>query len=173
MAEEDPVDTVAGDFDDFAPVDEDLLELEGAPESDESDDGGLPGDDEDREDGGSSPSDLDREIRRELAPGGLHSVPPPDEIEVLSRADDMTPDLLNRNELAGALAIRAEQIAKNNDVFLPPGVEPCSTDPVKLARQEMRLRCNPLIIQRDVAHGGRPRIVERAVRDLVCLVDLN
>lgn len=167
--EDDAVDAVAGDFDDFAPIDEDLLAAE-LPESDDSDDGGLLDDDE-REDGGTSPSDLDREIKRENA-NALHKVPP-DEIEVLSGQDDITPDLLNRNELAGALAIRAEQIAKHNDVFLPDGVEPCSTDPVRLARQEMRLRCNPLIIQRVVSHGGRLRIVERAVRDLVCLVDLN
>ena len=158
----------AGDFDDFAEdgslgAEEDGAEAEGqaAPGQEDEDRlpdeelGGLLDDDESCSEG----EDEDDEV----AAGAKGS-----RLRVLHPRDYMTSDMMSHVEVAKVLAVRAEQIANNNNAFLPEGVKAVSYDPVDVAFQELLAGMCPLIIYRTRSHGNGEKVVEaHKVRDLL------
>lgn len=77
-------------------------------------------------------------------------------------------------EVARVLAVRSEQIARNNNPFLPDHIEACSPDPVQVALQELILGMNPLIIRRSRTHGdeGVTVVEDWKVRELIVPTDV-
>ncbi len=143
--EEDAID-VPGDFDDFdLPPSPDTTD-ESEPEEEESSD---EEDVEGKEEPLATPSAAEA-----VGPTGVSSTNVgPGEIRVLLPSERITSPFLDCNEIARILAVRAEQISRRNDVFLPPGEERCSHNPVLLAKQELRAGMCPLILQRRRAEG--------------------
>jgi DNA-directed RNA polymerase subunit K/omega len=145
-----------GDFDDF--------EVPSAPDVTDSEPEELDASDEEEE-------DEDNEEFRARAPEQVVPLSGQDshlfcEIYVLPPDECMTSDFLEPNEVARVLSVRAEQIARTNDVFLPKGVARASYNPVELAKQELRAGMCPLIVQRV---RGKNVIEEHRVRDLLLL----
>jgi DNA-directed RNA polymerase subunit K/omega len=81
----------------------------------------------------------------------------------------MTSNMMSQFEVARVLTVRAEQISRHNDPFLPAGVAPCSQDPVQVAIQELNLGMNPLIIRRARTHEPTGKVVveDWPVRDMI------
>lgn len=88
-----------------------------------------------------------------------------DQIRVLPEDQHMTPDFITDYELGRILAVRAEQIDRSNEVFLPKGV-PRPMRPVARAKLELTSGMCPLILQRVRSHGGYLVIEEHLVREL-------
>lgn len=128
-------------------VEEDEPSASGDEEDDDE------GEDEDEDEDGAAPVD----------------VPAPESqvVKIVPADERLTSDFISANELAQVLACRAKQIAEHADIFLPPGVEPASRNPVLLAMQEFQLGMCPLKIQRTRSRGPGTRYVEEyAVREL-------
>ena len=89
----------------------------------------------------------------------------PDEIRVLPEDQHMTPDFITDYELGRILSVRAEQIDRSNEVFLPKGVSR-PMKPVARAKLELMSGMCPLILQRVRSHGGNLVIEEHLVREL-------
>jgi len=157
-AEDDAIE-VPGDFDDFdLPPTPDVSDESDVEEDDEAET-----DDEVVADGDEAPTTpaLDLVVK-DLRAG-------PGEILVLPPSECITSPFLDCNEIARILAVRAEQISRRNDLFLPEGEVRCSHNPVQLAKQELRAGMCPLILQRRRA----PNVVEEwPVRDLLLLVPI-
>ena len=137
------------------------------PEVEEPEDLAGPPDDSDED-----MEDSDSDDEPELA--GEEAQPKPRQrAEVLVLPPDQwtTPDFLSKNEMASVLAERSEQISRFANIFLPDGAEPCSHDPVELAKQELKAGLCPLVLVRVVSHGktGSSVVEHRAVRDLELL----
>ena len=157
--EEDGFDALGGDFDDFPEGGEPEPEAEDLDnESIYSSEG-----ESDAEEG-IEETDQKRGTGSGAKSGGIIIVPPEQHV---------TSDFLSNNEIAEILANRAEQISRNDIIFLPPGVDRKSQDPVDLAVQELRCGQCPLIIQRVVSHGNPLVIEERPVRKLQLLTEAN
>lgn len=170
---EDFGEAAAGDFDTFdaepdegegeaAPYDSDFESEDGEDEErdeeDEEEDVEGPGDDPVGDEPGAK-----RAARRAAKPQPAAS----QVVHIIPRDDCLTSDFITSNELAQVLACRSKQIAENADVFLPPGVEPVSRDPVMQAMQEFSAGLCPLTLQRVRSRGpGALYVEEFPVREL-------
>ena len=157
-----------GDFDDFdLPPSPDVTDDDSDPEEAGTDDEAAEDVDEDK----SHPptpgfEGKTRGIRVSSDGGPALS----EDVRVLPPEECMTSDFLSQYEVARVLSVRAEQIARTNDVLLPEGTPRPSFDPVMLAKQELLAGMCPLIVQRRRGSSrGQEVIEEHRVRDLLLL----
>lgn len=93
------------------------------------------------------------------------------QIEVLHPRDHVTGDMLTPIEAARVLSVRAEQIARTNDAFLPEDAPiEARANPVSAAKLELVSGNCPLKIRRHripVGAKGKAVVEEIPVRDLI------
>lgn len=82
-------------------------------------------------------------------------------MKVVSQDEMLTSDFLTGNMMAGVLSVRTEQISRNNQVILPPGVETKFNKPEYLAIQELLAGTNPIVVQIKRGEKDGMVIVER------------
>lgn len=158
---------VAADYDDFdlPPTPEDTTDESEGEEEEDEDEADAAADDA-ADDPADDPANVAAAAPRPARAARAPRDAPKGEIKVLPPAECITPNFLDSNEVARILSVRAQQIATTNDVFLPPGVARCSHDPVRLARQELRLGMCPMIV---IRRRGQGVVEQIRVRDLLLL----
>ena len=170
MDDADTMEMVAGDFDDFA-SDVDAAETEGLEglrsDSEDDDDELVEGVEDDEDDLEMTNEERDALLEESRVKRDLASKAAVGTIRVLARWEYMTSDILELYEISQILATRSEQISKYDNVFLPRGVARASTDPVRLAIQELTANMCPLVISRVRSHGGQLVVEKHKVRDLL------